>query len=62
MLKHLQNIIKEKGKKKKMREGRQGEKKKKRILKKVVRTCLGLGEREISSRMDHSDNETLEPD
>lgn len=62
MLKHLQNIIKEKGKKKK-NEGREARgKKKKRILKKVVRTCLGLGEREISSRMDHSDNETLEPD
>lgn len=44
-----------------MRKGRK-EKKKKGILKKVVRACLGLGEREISSRMDHSDNEILEPD
>lgn len=57
LLKHLQSIIKGKGKNK-TREERE----KKRILKKVVRTCLRLGEHKISSRMDHSDNETLEPD
>lgn len=44
--------------------GKRGKKKRKpkRILNKIVRTCLGLGECEISSRMDHCDNETLEPD
>lgn len=55
LLKHLQSIIKEK--RKKMRKG-----KRKKILHKTVRTCLGLGEHEISSRMNHSDSETLEPD
>lgn len=64
LLKHLQNIIKEYGgrKKKGKKEERTTEREGKFIQKKVVRTFLGLGEHEVSSRMDCSDNETLESD